>query len=602
MNWRHSSIVVLVFVVVGVVVLLGGCGRSNDSEGKGNQRSKIRYVAIGAKIRGLDPGDIGDVTSSAVASQCYETLYQYHYLKRPYELIPCLAQSMPKVSEDGLTYTITLRKDVYFVDDPCFEGGVGRRLTVHDFIYAWKRIANIKYLSKNWWIFDGRIVGLDEFRNYTKTVEKKEEVDYSRPVEGLRALDDFTLQIRLTKPWPQITYLLAHLPTAPMAREAVEYYGDQIMNVAIGTGPFMLKSWKRGSKLVLVRNPKFRKELYPCRGEEGDRQKGFLADCGKELPLLDGIEYLIVEEDQPRWLLFMQGKIDASGIPKDFYNQAVTPQRELTPQLKAKGMELIIQEDPSTYWFGFNMEDPVVGKNLPLRRAMSCAWNRAEYIDVFTNNRGIPAKGIFPPMLEEYDPNFVNPWTQYDLDRARELMKQAVALNGGKPLKVTLSLPGTDTVFRQMGQYFQRCMAKIDLKVEVDYYDWPTFQDRVRSKSIQIFAMGWVADYPDGQNFLQLFYSPNESPGPNNFNYKNPEYDALYRRIETMPRSPERLKLYRRMERIVCDDCVAIVSLHGVGFVPYYKYLRNYKPHAFGYGLAKYQNIDLELRRKLVGR
>ena len=592
-----------VFTWLLAALLVGsGCRREESLSEEEAAGLKVRYTVAASKVRGLDPGDIGDVTSSSVASQMFETLYQYHFLKRPYELIPMLAESMPQIRDDGLTYTIKIRQDVYFFDDQCFGGGVGRQLTVHDFIYAWKRIANIKYLSKNWWIFDGRIVGLDDFREYTKSVERKEDVDYDRPVEGLEALDKFTLQIKLTKPWPQILFLLAHLPTAPMAREAVDHYGDQLRNVAIGTGPYMLKSWRRGSKIIMVRNPKFRKVTYPIEGEPQDKSNGFLDDSGELIPLIDRIETTIAEESQPYWLLFMQGKVDAAGIPKDFYNQAINPRGTLTKQMIKKGIDLIVREDPSTFWFGFNMEDPLVGKNLPLRQAMSCAWNRREYVEVFNNNRGVSAKGIFPPMFKEYDPNFVNTYTQYYLELARKLMAQAVQLNNGKPLEVTLSLPGTDTLSRQMGQYFQRCMDKIGLKVKVDYYDWPTFQDRVKTKSLQIFAMGWVADYPDGESFLQVFYGPNGSPGPNNFNYHNPKYDQLYDKISVMPDSEKRSKIYREMERIVCDDCVAIFSYHSIAYVPYYKYLKNYKPHVFQYGLTKYRDIDLELRKELIGR
>lgn len=598
MNSRSTIYLCLLFIFTGLI----GCDGHDNADKEAEAGIKVRYSASGSKVRGLDPGDIGDVTSSRIAAQMFETLYQYHFLKRPYELIPYLAQAMPEISQDGLTYTIKIRQDAYFVDDECFPEGTGRQLKAQDFIYAWKRIANIKYLSKNWWIFDGRIVGLDAFRQYTKSLKDKNEIDYNQPVEGLQALDDFTLQIKLTKPWPQILYLLAHLPTAPMAHEAVDFYGDQIINVAIGTGPFMLKTWKRGSKMTLARNPKYRKEYYPDQGESSDKENGFLASAGQPLPFFDRIEYTVVEESQPYWLLFMQGKSDAAGIPKDFYNQAITPQRALTSQLKEKGIELIIQEDPSTYWFGFNMEDPLVGQNQPLRRAMSCAWNRAEYIEVFNNNRGVPAKGMFPPMFKEYDPDLINPWTEYDLDKAKKLLAQAVALNDGKELEVTLSLPGTDTTFRQMGQYFQRSMDKIGLKVKVDYYDWPTFQDRIKSKSIQIFAMGWVADYPDGESFLQIFYGPNGSPGPNNFNYKNPQYDKLYKKISVMSDSSQRTAIYRQMEQIVCDDCPAIFSVHPTAFVPYYKYLKNYKPHVFQYGLSKYRDIDLDLRKKLIGR
>jgi len=582
------------------ILAISGCGKS---EGQSIEvpAGKIRYAAMGANVRGFDPGDIGDVTSSAVASQSYECLYQYHFLKRPYEVIPCLAESMPQVSKDGLVYTIKIRKDVYFVDDACFPNGKGRQLTVHDFIYAWKRIANIKYLSKNWWMFEGRIVGLDEFRNYTKGVKTAKDVDYSKPVEGLKAIDEFTLQIKLKQPWPQIIYILAHLPSAPMAKEAVDHYGKGIVNVAVGTGPIKLKSWQRGGRIIFVKNPNFRKEYYPSEGEPSDKANGFLADAGKPLPLIDGIVYDIVQESQPLWLMFLQGKIDAAGIPKDFFSQAVTQEKKLTPFLDKKGINLIVQEDADTYWVGFNMEDPVVGKNLPLRRAMSMAWNRKEYIDIFANGRGLPAKGIFPPMFKEFDKDFKNPWTEYNLDGAKKQMKEAEKINGG-PITVTLAIPGADTTSRQNGQYFKRSMAKIGLNVKLDYLDWPMFQDKVKTKSVQIFTMGWVADYPDGENFMMLFYGPNESPGPNNFNYKNPKIDEMFRKVQVMQDSPERVKLYREMERIICDDCPAIFEQHSIGFIPYYKYLKNIKPNTFAWGTVKYTNIDMEQRKKLVGR
>jgi ABC-type transport system substrate-binding protein len=580
--------------------LLNGCGK-NEVGKPGRLEGKIRYAALGAKVRGMDPGDIGDVTSSAVASQIYECLYQYHFLKRPYTLIPCLAESMPQVSKDGLTYTIKIRKDVYFSDDPCFAGGKGRQLVADDFVFAWKRIANIKYLSKNWWVFDGKVVGLDEFRDYTKKLKADQPVDYRRDVEGLKTLDPFTLQIKLKKPWPQIVFLLAHLPTAPMAKEAVDFYRDKIINVMVGTGPFRLKSWNRGKRIELEKNPKFRKELYPSEGEAGDREKGLLKDTGKPLPLIDGIVYDIIEEDRPLWLLFMQGKLDASGIPKDFYSQAITNDQKLTPALEAKGIRLNIQKQPDTYWLGFNMDDPVVGKNLPLRRAMSMAWNRQEYIDVFLNGRGISARGMFPPDFTEYDPNLKNSWTEFNLTKARELMKEAERIAGGK-ITVTLALGGTDTAQRQEGEYFKRSMAKIGIVAKLDYFDWPTFQDKVNKRQVQIFGMGWVADYPDGQTFLQLFYSPFSSPGPNNFNYHNPKFDALYKKIETMNDTPERLKVYREMDKMICDDCPAIFMFHSIGFGPYYKYLENVKPNAFLYGGAKYGNINLTLRKELVGR
>ncbi len=577
-----------------LAVLLFGCAGKSSSD----SNEMVLYTAHGAKIHGLDPGDIGDQTSAAYASQIYETLYDYHYLKRPYELIPQLAAEMPLISQDGLTYTIHLRNDVYFQPDKCFGKNQKRRLTAHDFVYAWKRIADIKYISKNWWVFDGRIKGLDEFREYTKTVQKGQTVDYNLPVEGLHTPDDFTLVIRLKQPWPQIIYMLAHLPTAPMAKEAVEYYGRDIINHPVGTGPYMLGRWHRGSFIELVRNPNWRGQLYPSEGEPNDFPDGFLADAGRAVPFADRLISVLIEEDPPSWFLFLQGKIDASGIPKDNFSQAIDQRRQLTDDMKRRGIRLYTFRDPSTYWIGFNMEDPVLANNKPLRKAISYAVDRDKYIELFTNNRGETAYGIIPPLMKDYDPNISKIGAHYDVARARQYAEEAKKLNGGVMPKLKFAMPGTDVVFRQRGDFLIKCFRDAGLNIEIDYMDWPTFLDKIKTKSAQMFGLGWVADIPDSENFLQLFYSRNISPGPNNFNYSSPEFDKIYEQLRVMQDCPERTELYRKAERIVIEDAPAVFILHGVAYILTHDWLYNYKPHAFAYGLSKYRRVDTEKREK----
>ena len=242
------GIFLLVLIILVVVIMY--CIKPDVSEDP--DQTSI-YALLPSKVRKLDPGDIGDNISAPVAAQFFECLYQYHYLKRPYQLIPLVAESMPIASEDGLTYTIKIKKGVYFIDDPCFENGKGRELTAHDFIYAWKRIANIKYLSQNWWIFDGRIVGLNEFREYSKTCKTAADVDYSLPVEGLQTPDDHTLVMKLTQPWPQIIYLLAHQPTAPIAKEARDHYGKDIVSNPVGTGPYKFVDYSPDQHFIVER-------------------------------------------------------------------------------------------------------------------------------------------------------------------------------------------------------------------------------------------------------------------------------------------------------------------------------------------------------------
>jgi ABC-type transport system substrate-binding protein len=589
----NHSVIALTFLLF-LSTIMAGCGKSPSEE---NQEEMVLYTALVTKIPGLDPGNIAGIYAATVAGQILECLYQYHYLKRPYELIPQLAEDMPEISGDGLTCTIKIKKGVYFTDDPCFEGDKGRELTAEDFIFAWKRIADIKYISKNWWIFDGRIVGLDEFREYTKSCKKASDVDYSRPVEGLQAPDDYTLIIKLKKSWPQIAYLLAHQPTAPVAKEAVDYYGKDIISHPVGTGPFILHKWHRGSYIEMLRNPNFRDQFYPSEGEPQDLENGLLADAGKKLPFVDRIVWTLIEEEQPRWLQFLLGKLDASVIPKDNFAQAIDVSRKLTPQMKQRNIHLKTFRDPDTFWIGFNMEDPLVGKNKPLRKALSYAIDRAKFNRLFWNNRYDLAYGFIPPLMKAYDPKVKDIGISYDPGKAKQLVKQAERVHGGKLPQLRLSMGGTDTLSRQMGQFYERGFENVGLDVEAEYMDWPTFQEKTSTKGVQIFSLGWIADYPDTENFLQLFYSKNISPGSNNFNYTSGEFDKLYEQVIIMPDSPERTELYRKAERLIIEDCPAAFTEHRVRYILHYDWVLNYKPHVFQYGLAKYRRIDLEKRR-----
>lgn len=597
--------------LIGLSLLLAGCGEGGadprTDTGDANAAAapagaKVRYAAFTSKTRHLDPALIQDTTSAAVGGQIFDTLYQYHYLKRPYEIVPQLAADMPEVSDDKLTYTIRIRDDVYFQDDACFPGGEGRRLTAEDFVYSWKRIADINTRSPNWNFLQDHIVGLDEFREYTTGLGEGESVDMDRPVEGLTALDEHTLRVRLKRPWPQIKMVLAHLPTAVVPREAVEHYGEEFINHPVGTGPYMLESWNRGSSITLVRNPGYYPDPYPSEGEPGDAERGLLDDAGKMMPFIDRVEIEIIEEDQPYWLTFMKGRIGTAGIPKDSFSTAIRGERELSEDLKRRGVSLLTQVNPATFWVAVNMADPVVGKNLPLRRALSMAIDREDYIELFLNGRGQPADGPIPPIFEAHNPDLASPYTRYDPVKAAELVAEARRVHGGPLPRLTLSVGGTDSTMRQMGQYLTRAWEQVGLDVEAEHMDWPSLQRQVDNRSVQLFNMGWLADYPDSQNFMLLYYSKNVTPGPNSSNYVNPEFDELYDRAIRMPESPERTALYRRLEQMVVDDLPQLYTLHSVGYLLKHPWIENYKLNAFATGTFKYQDVNVALRREKAGR
>lgn len=587
-----------IFLIALCLLMLCACSCSKtDSDVSDN--SVFRYPLI-AKVSCLDTSNTEDVYERLVASQICESLYTYHYLKRPFEIIPCLAESFPLISEDKLTYTIPIKQGVYFQDDPCFPEGKGRLLTADDFVFTYKRMANIRTISPNWGDLKERIVGLDDFREYTKQFKNEFEVDYSPEVEGLKALDDYTLQIKLVKPWPQLVEDLTSIVTAPVAKEAVDYYQKDMVSHPIGTGPYRLKKWHRGVYLELVKNPTFRQELYPTEGEAGDAAAGLLADAGKRLPFVDRIIFRIIEEEQPMWLSFMRGDLDRSGIPKDNFTTAVdlALQRPKGEMLE-RNIRLTITDQPSLYYFGFNMHDPVLGNNKPLRKAICLAIDREKLNELFYNRRWRVAHSIIHPLVNEYDPTIAGErFIRYDPDEAKRLIVEAEKIHGGPIPELVIGNVGGSTFARQFGQFIERQIEAVDLQVRNDYTDWPTYVEKMNKGQHQILGGGGIRiTSSDPLSVLSMFATKHFAPLGNSFFYSNPEYDALFEQAEVMFPGPERTELYHTMERMVLADCPAAFTTHRMQYDLYHGWLSNFKPHPFLYGYMKYIRIDTEQQR-----
>ncbi|MEL7065417.1 MAG: ABC transporter substrate-binding protein, partial [Bacteroidota bacterium] len=311
---NSNNLVWLAVLVLGVWFLLRQRSVQRSVAGE-----KVLEIVLTKKIKSMDPAYAEDRHTAHAVAKVYERLLDYHYLKRPYELMPSLAAALPSVSEDGLTYTFRLKEGVKFHDDPCFPGGEGRELVAEDFVYALKRIADPKVQSICFYMLDGRIKGLNEWRQkYVDT-----PADYAAEIEGLKALDKYTLRFTLTKPYPQLPYILAKQFCAAVPQEAVQYYGQEFLNHPVGTGPFCIKEFiAHDNKLVYHRNPKYRTELFPS--EAAEELKHLLIDAGKPLPLVDKIIAHVVTEEQPRWLSFQKGQLDYIEIAKDDFETAIT--------------------------------------------------------------------------------------------------------------------------------------------------------------------------------------------------------------------------------------------------------------------------------------
>jgi ABC-type transport system substrate-binding protein len=576
-----------------------GCGSSTAPGGKPGE---MVYYAEGGDIKGFDPVRASDVDTALAVYKIYEGLVEYDYLYRPYRVVPVLAESLPQVSPDGLTYTFKLKKGVRFQDDPCFPGGTGREVTAEDFIYSFKRVMDAKLLSTGSWVFAGHVVGVDEWAKASE--DRSKPTDYSRPIAGFEAPDRYTLRIRLIEPYPQLLWVLTMQYTFVMPREAVEFYKDDFLNHPVGTGPYRLKRWQRNYRMEFERNPTFHGQLYPSEGAPGDREKGLLEDAGKPMPFIDRVILYNVREYYTWWQMFLRGQIFSVGISKDYFNKVVNTDMELTPDMVKRGIILRKEPQMDVFYLGFNWEDPVVGvgktpeeaeRHRKLRQAIACSFNQKQISDIY-HGRMIPAAGPLTPGTTGFDPNKPYPW-RFNLPLAKKLLAEAGYPDGkdartGKRLRLALDMGGAgDAETRQLGEMYVNFAREIGIEMTINFSLQPEHWRKLERKETQMFSSGWVMDYPDAQNVLQLWYGPNESPGVNHCNYKNPEFDKLYRQILTMQDSPERTAIYQKMADMIVDDCPGAFMFHRLTYALLRDWVVNFKPHDFPYPNVKFYKV-----------
>ncbi len=560
------------------LILFSSCSKNQDAG------ERVLRVTAPSDIKGFDPMMASDVGSAAQIAKVYEGLLSYHWLKVPFELVPNLAEAMPEISKDGMTYTFKIRKGVHFQDDAAFPGGKGRELEANDFVYSIKRHADTKNQSTGWWVFDGKLKGLNEWRS---KYEKLPAANYNEEVEGVKALDKHTLQLKLAKVFPQFMYALAMPFSYVVAKEVVEKYGKEFINHPVGTGPYMLPSFENRKHLVFLKNPTFREKFYPA--DASPEYKDMLADAGKKLPLVDKIIVDVMVESQPSWLKFNKGETDYLYIPKDNYNASIVGNK-LAKDLQDKGMFLKVTPGLDVYFIGFNFENKIF-QNVNLRRAMSLAFDAKQANELFYNNTGFPAESVAPPGIAGNDPAFKNPWRGPNVDLAKKYLAMAGYPEGKGLPEITLDT-FSSTSARQKAEFFQKQMEKIGVKIKVVTNLSPELQAKIKRRSTMMIDYGWIGDYPDTENFLQIFYGPNSSPGANSSNYNNPEFNKQYEIVSKMQDSPERTALYTKLNQFLANEAVAIFTVHTQSYMLQQKWVKNYHDSDFIFDFHQYLNID----------
>ena len=625
-----------------VALLLEGC--SNNPYPARERQQKILYSSFSEAPKTLDPAVAYTTASHIITGNVYDTLLEYHFLKRPYELIPALAESVPQSvarPDGGSSYLFRIRDGIFFHSDPCFAlsqpDGRSRKVTASDFAFELARLADPSVNSPLASSFTP-VVGFSQFGERLEALRRAEPSFSALPVHeqyrraggiaGVLARNDFELEITLSEAKPQILYFFAMPFTTPVPWEAVAYYNGQqgrehFADHPVGTGPYRLVLYEKQHRMLLERNdawygstaslPQAPGATFP---REIDRQDILSTQidgdyAGRRLPFIERINFMREREDIPRFNKFLQGYYDEGHIIKESFD-AVVQNDALSPQMAARGMRLDKTVEPSIFYIGFNMDDALVGApagepGRKLRQAMSLVIDSKAYLDLFLNARGVLAQTPLPPGIFGYDATYKNPFRQPDLARAQKLLAEAGYRNGidartGAPLRLSFDTPNTTAQALLQYQFYVAAWRQLGLDVEINATTYNQFQAKVRRGAYQLFTWGWIADFPDPENFFFLLECGNaqsKSSGPNTANFCNPEFDRLYHEMKSLPNTERRAGLIKRMLGLLEQERPWIELFHNEEYALSHAWVINSKPMGLSYPTYKYMDVKPEARARL---
>jgi ABC-type transport system substrate-binding protein len=565
--------------------------------------AKVLRIAFPTDVTGFDPAATQETYATLVEQKIFDALYVWDYLARPYKFVPSIATGMPEISADGRVWTIRIRPGVYFADDPAF-AGKKRELTAADFVYAWKRIVDPRVRSPNSDLLDHKIVGLDAAVAKAKPSGR---FDYDAEIQGLRAADRYTIRLELIDPDYTFLELLDSAALRAVAREVIEKYGDasgRAMNHPVGSGPYRLKEWQAGHRIILEANPGYRDERFPPAPANADAAIKAVADSmkGKRIPQIGRIDIAIIEETSPGLLMFNAGELDMLQVSGDIAPKMIDGKGNLLPEYASRGMRLERATELAVTFAYFNMEDPVVGGYTPekiaLRRAVCSAYNLPDEIRVIRNGQALAATQPLPPDVEGHVRGYKG-LSPYDPATARALLDKfgyrdrdgdgLRELPDGRPLTIRqTTLVGA--VYRQYDDLWLRSMREVGIRMEFPVQTFPEAFKAAHAGQIQMSSFGWNGDIAD--DFMRLFYGPYAGAG-NLSRFRNAEYDALYEKSRRTADTAERNKLYEAMTRIVSAQAPWCTNAYRISNTVVASHIRGYRKNVH-YFLTPWQYLDID--------
>jgi ABC-type transport system substrate-binding protein len=569
-------------------------------------RRKVLRLPLTSPETTFDPVQTNsDNNTAIILSNIFEAPLGYDYLARPARLVPVTATALPEVSADGRVFTLRIKPGILFADDPAFKGRP-RELVAADYVYAIKRFFDPKYNSSDLYVFETlKLPGLAALRE--RAIQQRRAFDYDAEVEGLRALDRYTLRVTLGVPNPRFVYTLADPSfTGAVAREVVEFYGDEVGAHPVGTGAFRLKSWRRASRVVLERSPTWRGGRYEGQPADDPLAREIAAGLdGKALPLIDEVVLDVVEEDQPRWLTFLKGDYAWIALPGP-YAQVAAPLGELAPYLARRGVRLQKSLRPDMGMTFFFMEHPLVGGYTPekvaLRRAIGLAFDGDAYIRRVLGGLAIPAQSTLSPFTTGYDPAYKSEMSDFDPARAKALLDLYGYLDrdgdgwreqpDGQPLVLRLATQ-SDQRSRTNNELWKRCLDAVGLKIEFEVATWPELLKKSRAGALMMWGYSWTATSPDGGFFLAIAYGPNASEA-NDPRFNLAAFDRVYERQLVMADGPERDAVIRQGKDLLVAYMPFKVHSHRIALDLVQPGTKHYWRHPFMRDIWRFVDVAAE--------
>ncbi len=569
--------------------------------------NKTLRVAIDSET-GFDPAQASDANSGLIMNVIYQGLLTFDYLASPEKMKGAAAEALPEISSDGLIYTFKLHKGNRFHPHPAF-GAQPRELTAKDVVYSWKRHIDPKLRSAFPYLFEGRFVGMKEAADEAR---KNGRLDYSAPIEGLKVVDDYTLQVTLTKPDRSFLYDTSTWIYAIVAREVVEAYSpSELTSNPIGTGPYMLERRVRGSRIVLKANPTYARFAstnqatfdFNASPKDVTAQRVARENRGKPLPIVGHIEISVIEESQAIWLAFLNNQLDVITLPRDLAPRALKDGK-LLPELVMRGIQSQRNIELGTIYMMFNIRDAVIGgyekEKLALRRAMSLAYNLEELVRIIYQGEAVVAEHLIPPGQSGRDPKYRNASATYDPELARALLDHFGyrdrdgdgyrEMPDGQPLSIEFTTTPAN-ISRQIDELWKRSMDAIGIKTVIRKERIADIIKLSNACKLQVNSLGWFWSAPEGDIYMTLAEGKNIGK-INGACFDLPEYNRRAEQAAMTRNDAKRTQLTSEMMDLLFAYGAIRPALHRYTTTLAQPHVRGFRMHRFMGPIWPYLDVE----------